>query len=209
MGALTPGSNASPGSAAEGPAGRVGEGPAGCPGESPGACAGESLSSCAGESLGACAGESPGAVPGEAPPALPGDAQTVGAGVLSSACPGEAADPIAGGLRALCRLEALPDGTSKGFPPAAGGFAGLFAVRRKDAVHVYVNSCPHLGVPLDWMPDRFLSADGDRIVCATHGAEFRIADGMCVHGPCYGAALEPVLIQIKDGTVFVSETAGY
>jgi nitrite reductase/ring-hydroxylating ferredoxin subunit len=113
------------------------------------------------------------------------------------------------GLRALCRLEDLPDGTSKGFPPAAGGFAGLFAVRQADAVHVYVNSCPHLGVPLDWTPDRFLSADGDHIVCATHGATFRIADGVCLHGPCFGDALEPVLIQIKGGMVFVPENAGY
>jgi len=114
-----------------------------------------------------------------------------------------------GRLRALCRLEALPDGTSRGFSPAAGGFAGLFAVRQGDAVHVYVNSCPHLGVPLDWMPDRFLSADRSRIVCATHGAEFRIADGVCLRGPCYGDKLEPISIQISDGTVFVSETAGY
>jgi naringenin degradation protein FdeD len=116
---------------------------------------------------------------------------------------------IPGRLRALCRLEELPDGTSKGFPPAAGGFAGLFAVRQAGAVHVFVNSCPHLGVPLDWTPDRFLSADGNRIVCATHGAEFRIADGACLRGPCFGAALERVLIQIEDGTVFVPETAGY
>ena len=112
-------------------------------------------------------------------------------------------------MRTLCRLEDLSDNASKGFPPAAGGFAGLFAVRQAGAVHVYVNSCPHLGVPLDWMPDRFLSADGSRIICATHGAEFRIADGVCLQGPCHGAALEPVLIQINGGTVFVSETAGY
>jgi nitrite reductase/ring-hydroxylating ferredoxin subunit len=131
------------------------------------------------------------------------------AGDPALACAGEGPDQIPGRLRALCRLEALPDGTSKAFPPAAGGFAGLFAVRQGDAVHVYVNSCPHLGVPLDWMPDRFLSADGSRIICATHGAEFRIADGVCLQGPCRGDVLEPVSIQIKGGTVFVSETAGY
>ena len=64
-------------------------------------------------------------------------------------------------------------------------------------------------LPLDWVPDRFLSADGSRIVCATHGAEFRIADGACLQGPCFGDALEQVLIQVKDGTVFVAETAGH
>ncbi len=71
-----------------------------------------------------------------------------------------------------------------------------------------MNSCPHIGTPLDWLPDRFLSHDGSRIVCATHGAEFRIADGECVLGPCFGQRLEPVTIQIEDGTIFVPEDAG-
>ena len=81
-------------------------------------------------------------------------------------------------------------------------------MRQGNAVHVYVNSCPHIGTPLDWMPDRFLSADGRRIICATHGAEFRIADGRMRHGPCRGDRLEPVMIQIKDGTIYVPEDAG-
>jgi nitrite reductase/ring-hydroxylating ferredoxin subunit len=119
-----------------------------------------------------------------------------------------AAGPIPGKMRALCRLQDLADGTGKGFPPAAGGFAGLFAVRQADAVHVYVNSCPHLGISLDWTPDRFLSPDGSRIVCATHGAEFRIADGVFLRGPCLGDRLEPVMIQINDGTLLVPEDAG-
>ena len=110
--------------------------------------------------------------------------------------------------RALCRLEDIPDGTSKGFPPPPDGFTGLFAVRQGEAVHVYVNSCPHIGTPLDWTRDRFLSVDGSRIVCATHGAEFRITDGECLRGPCFGDRLEPVAIQIKDGTIYVPEDAG-
>jgi nitrite reductase/ring-hydroxylating ferredoxin subunit len=79
---------------------------------------------------------------------------------------------ISGGLGALCRLADLQDGTSKGFPPPSGGFAGRFPVRQGNTVHVYVNACPHPGVPLEWTPDRFLSHDGNRIICATHGAEF-------------------------------------
>jgi nitrite reductase/ring-hydroxylating ferredoxin subunit len=112
------------------------------------------------------------------------------------------------GQRTLCRLDEIPDGTSKGFGPVRGGFTGLFAIRQGDTVHVYVNSCPHIGTPLDWSRDRFLSHDGSRIVCATHGAEFRIADGECLRGPCFGERLEPVMIQIKDGTIFVPEDAG-
>jgi nitrite reductase/ring-hydroxylating ferredoxin subunit len=111
-------------------------------------------------------------------------------------------------LRELCRLDDIPDGGSRGFPPAPGGFTGLFAVRRGGRVFVYVNCCPHVGTPLDWAPDRFLSADGARIVCATHGAEFGIEDGLCVAGPCVGERLEIVLAEIKDGLVLVPPDAG-
>jgi len=111
-------------------------------------------------------------------------------------------------LRPLCHIEEIPDGGARGFGPAEGGFTGLFAVRRGADVVVYVNSCPHIGVPLDWMPDKFLTADGQRIVCATHGAEFRIADGVCVRGPCLGDRLEPVMIEVKDGVILVPEDAG-
>ena len=110
--------------------------------------------------------------------------------------------------RALCRIDELADGAAKGFPPPPGGFTGLFAVRQGDSVRVYVNSCPHIGTPLDWAKDRFLSVDGSRIICATHGAEFRIDDGECLWGPCLGERLEPVTIQIKDGTIYVPEDAG-
>jgi nitrite reductase/ring-hydroxylating ferredoxin subunit len=112
------------------------------------------------------------------------------------------------GQRLLCQLEEIPDGGCRGFPPAPGGFVGLFAVRQGDAVMIYVNACPHLGVSLDWAPDRFLSADGSRIVCATHGAEFAIAGGVCLRGPCLGDRLEQVPVELKDGAVLVPEDAG-
>jgi nitrite reductase/ring-hydroxylating ferredoxin subunit len=110
--------------------------------------------------------------------------------------------------RPLCRVADIPDGTGKGFAAAAGGFTGLMAIRQGETVFVYVNSCPHIGTPLDWTPDRFLSRDGRTIVCATHGAEFRIADGACIKGPCIGDRLEPVPTEIRDGTVYVPKDAG-
>ena len=112
------------------------------------------------------------------------------------------------GWRQLCAVTDIPNNTSRGFAPPPGGLTGLFAVRQGDAVYVYVNDCPHIGTPLDWITDRFLSHDGSRIVCATHGAEFRITDGECLRGPCFGDRLEPVVIQIEDGTIYVPEDAG-
>ena len=111
-------------------------------------------------------------------------------------------------MRALCRVEEIADGGARGFGAAPGGFVGLFAVRRGTEVFVYVNACPHVGTALDWAPDRFLSADGAVIVCATHGAQFGIADGVCLRGPCVGAALESVPVRIEDGVVLVPANAG-
>ncbi len=111
-------------------------------------------------------------------------------------------------LRELCGIEEIPDGASRGFAPAPGGFVGLFAVRRGGDVVVYVNACPHLGVPLDWMPDRFLSADGSHIVCSTHGATFAIADGLCLSGPCRGRSLEAVPVRLDRGRILVPADAG-
>jgi nitrite reductase/ring-hydroxylating ferredoxin subunit len=112
------------------------------------------------------------------------------------------------GWRALCAPGDIPDGDSRAFPAPAGGFVGLFAVRRGSEIFVYVNSCPHIGLPLDWAPGKFLSADGKRIICANHGAAFSIEDGRCTIGPCLGDRLERVMIRIKDGVVLVPETAG-
>lgn len=49
----------------------------------------------------------------------------------------------------------------------------------------------------------------DAILCSAHGARFRIEDGFCSSGPCYGESLEAVAARIDaDGQVFVPEDAG-
>jgi nitrite reductase/ring-hydroxylating ferredoxin subunit len=57
---------------------------------------------------------------------------------------------------------------------------------------------------LDWTPDRFLSADGSMLICATHGALFEIATGVCVSGPCQGDQLTQVEFSIRDGMVLIA-----
>jgi len=110
--------------------------------------------------------------------------------------------------RLLCRLDEIPDGEARGFPAPPGGFTGLFAIRRGGRVLVYVNSCPHIGLPLEPVPDRFLDRKREMIVCAAHGARFRIEDGECVSGPCIGDVLEAVEVRITDGAVRVPAKAG-
>jgi nitrite reductase/ring-hydroxylating ferredoxin subunit len=107
--------------------------------------------------------------------------------------------------RPLCRLDEIADGGAREFAPGTGRWASVFAVRRGRCVVVYENSCPHLGVPLNWAPDRFLDAKGRHILCGTHGALFRIEDGACIKGPCLGAALAAVPHRIEEGVILVGE----
>ncbi len=91
--------------------------------------------------------------------------------------------------RVLCHLEDIEDGQGKGFTLGQGLEAReLFVVRAGLRVFGYVNSCPHQGLPLDWQEDRFISEKTGLIMCANHGAQFEIADGFCVDGPCVGAS---------------------
>ena len=111
-------------------------------------------------------------------------------------------------MRALCRVDDILDGQGKGFAATPGGFTGIFAVRQGQTVRVWINACPHVGTPLDWTPDRFMSADGRDIICATHGALFSVETGECTRGPCRGDFLEAVVTEIRDGVIYVPHDAG-
>lgn len=104
--------------------------------------------------------------------------------------------------RPLCRLSDIPDGQARGFLLEE---RPVLVARRGDRVFGYVNRCPHRGVGLDWAPDRFVSADGAHLQCATHGALFRFEDGLCVAGPCTGLALGPCAVRVADRRVWVRE----
>ena len=78
-----------------------------------------------------------------------------------------------------------------------------FVVRRGDDVFAYQNFCVHVGHPLNWRPNSFLTPEGDRIICASHGALYDIASGACKGGPCRGRELRRVEVEIRDGNVVV------
>ena len=106
--------------------------------------------------------------------------------------------------RALCRVEDLRDGHSRGFDPLGEGRDTMFIVRQGDRLVAWRNNCPHYdNARMAWKKDEFLNADRDRIVCGAHGALFEIDSGVCVQGPCLGDKLIPVALDIRDGEVFL------
>jgi nitrite reductase/ring-hydroxylating ferredoxin subunit len=110
------------------------------------------------------------------------------------------------GVAKLCRLVDIPDGDARGIElaRAVGRPLQIIVVRRDPEVFAYLNRCPHRGTPLDWAPDRFLDAERRHLVCATHGAIFRIHDGVCVAGPCQGDGLRVIDCEVRDGEVWTS-----
>ncbi len=109
----------------------------------------------------------------------------------------------------LCVAADIPDGSGRGFVFGTGtGRRAVFVIRRGPDVYAYENSCPHVGTPLDWIPDQFLDRDGSHILCSTHGALFRIEDGHCVSGPCAGDALKPVAVRVTDGQIVMMVPPG-
>lgn len=106
----------------------------------------------------------------------------------------------------LCRREDIPDGGTRGFVLGEGDWPlrGLL-VRLGDTVRGYVNRCPHAGHQLSFFPDRFLTPDGQLILCQSHGALFDKGTGRCVGGPCVGESLTPVPVAVQDGEVRLAE----
>ena len=105
----------------------------------------------------------------------------------------------------LCDLADLADPGSRGFVFREGEALFLcFLVRRGDKVRGYVDRCPHAGLPLALAPSRYLTREGDYILCASHGALFRPDDGLCVGGPCGGRSLTPWAVEIVGEQVIVA-----
>jgi nitrite reductase/ring-hydroxylating ferredoxin subunit len=108
----------------------------------------------------------------------------------------------------LANVDDLPDPGARGFDPARAGHDTVFVVRRGAELRAYRDACPHFGdTPMAWRKDAYLNGDGTRIVCHAHGAQFEIASGECLLGPCLGQRLTPVAIEVtSDGDVMLITT---
>ncbi|MBV8272980.1 MAG: Rieske 2Fe-2S domain-containing protein [Cupriavidus sp.] len=104
----------------------------------------------------------------------------------------------------LCEADALVEGgAGVRFSVRFGSREiGAFVVRYEGAAHGYLNQCAHVPMELDWQEGQFFDSAGLYLMCATHGATYAPDTGLCVGGPCRGAALAKLRIEERDGAVF-------
>jgi nitrite reductase/ring-hydroxylating ferredoxin subunit len=107
----------------------------------------------------------------------------------------------------LARLADMTDGEARvvdlngeEFPPVTA-----LLVRIGDAVHGYLNRCPHAGRPLNFGPGRALTADGTLLQCHAHGALFEKDTGLCIAGPCVEDSLRRLPVAVVTGEVQLAE----
>jgi nitrite reductase/ring-hydroxylating ferredoxin subunit len=113
--------------------------------------------------------------------------------------------PSAGQI--VCAVAEIADGFCKEVRYGEGAYAFSLLVHRSGAqVKAYVNRCPHFSLPLNNLPGQFVMMEGARVMCAFHGAVFRLDDGYCEAGPAATSFLEPVEVIVRDGAVCVAES---
>lgn len=106
----------------------------------------------------------------------------------------------------LCRADAIAEGQARGFVFGAGSTRqAVFVLRHDGAIHAYRNACPHQGTPLEMVADEFFNRERSLLLCRTHGALFRPADGYCVAGPCAGRSLTPAPVRLVNDMLVLED----
>lgn len=101
--------------------------------------------------------------------------------------------------RRICDVEEVPDEGTLLFTMRDGfDEVEAFLVRTDEGIEAYTNYCQH------WTDVRLDKGSGaavrdGEILCQKHGATFRADTGECTFGPCEGAFLESVEVEIHDG----------
>ena len=80
-----------------------------------------------------------------------------------------------------------------------------FVVRSTEGVASFVNQCAHMALELDWSLGEFFDADGQYLVCATHGALYDPKTGACIGGACRGRPLQALSTIESDGCIYLKD----
>jgi nitrite reductase/ring-hydroxylating ferredoxin subunit len=107
--------------------------------------------------------------------------------------------------RLVALVGELAHGKSKKFQLRCGSNSmEAMLINFEGEYFAYVNRCRHVGISLDWVDNQFFTEDSRYLICANHGATYEPKTGECVWGPCVGASLQGVELEIKAGKIFAS-----
>ena len=99
------------------------------------------------------------------------------------------------------RSDEIREGEARAFGPFDGSRDQSLRRAPATAVSTPIGTPARTTATRRWRGARnaYLNAAGDRIVCASHGAEFEIETGRCVLGAALGQSLDPAPIEVDGG----------
>lgn len=104
-------------------------------------------------------------------------------------------------MELICRTDQIEERDARSFDTLQGE---VIVAQRDGQFYAYKNNCPHLNISLEFQEQQFMDMDHEFLMCANHGALFRVEDGACVFGPCQGQSLQSVPIQVhSDGGIYL------
>ena len=79
-------------------------------------------------------------------------------------------------------------------------YRSIILIKISDSYLAYWNICKHISIPLDGGLGK-LPVVKNELICQTHGARYRIKDGLCVKGPCKDQSLDPIAVEIASDRI--------
>ena len=76
-----------------------------------------------------------------------------------------------------------------------------FAVRWRGGLYAYVDMCRHQARSLSYGDGQVLDVGEGLLVCRHHGARYVPRSGLCIDGPCVGASLTALALELRDGAL--------
>jgi len=103
----------------------------------------------------------------------------------------------------VAKVGELAHGASKKFKVRRGEFdTEALLVNYQGNLFAYLNRCPHVGISLDSVDNQFFTVDRRYLMCSNYGAVFEPPTGECVWGPCVGAALQKLELEVEGEKIF-------
>ena len=96
----------------------------------------------------------------------------------------------------------LAEGTSVRFRITLDGvLRDAFALRWQGEAYAYVDTCRHQARSLSYGDGQVLDVGEGLLVCRHHGARYVPRSGVCRDGPCVGAQLTALALELQAGAL--------